>query len=113
MVRLPRGTHGGVGGAMSVAHGVLAESGLSVSEKLPGKSGHAMGAGLMSAFDLWQTHVLQPHHSSVCRSVGLEQGLLLPPGSGVGMGCPGFHRPSRLSMLGISESITGSGLPSL
>ena len=54
----------------------------------------------------------QPHQSSAWRIDGLGQGL--PPlVSGVGRSIPGRQRPSRRSMLGISESITASELPSL
>lgn len=53
------------------------------------------------------------HHNTECLNVGLMHGLLLPAELGVGSGSPGFHRPSLLWMLGISASMTASGLPSL
>jgi hypothetical protein len=52
------------------------------------------------------------HHSSSCLSIGLPQGFPSPPEAGDGSGSPGFHSPSRLWIVGISESITASGLPS-
>jgi hypothetical protein len=48
------------------------------------------------------------HHSSARSKRGFTQGFA----AGSGKGDPGFHRPRRRSMFGISESITARVFPS-